>query len=91
MFQQSVIDKLASRLMCSPLRAREFANEVNWLLIQCGHSAIPIDQVYLAASSLDLFTVTAELDFIHLCSKCKGVRQADEKCPWNLYNISIAG
>jgi hypothetical protein len=32
-----------------------------------------------------------KLDFIHLCSKCKGVRQADEKCPWNLYNISIAG
>ena len=60
MTQQTVIDKLARILMCTPSRAREFGNEVNWLLIQHGHSAIPIDQVFLAASSLDLFSVTAD-------------------------------
>lgn len=60
MTQLTVIDKLARILMCTPSRAREFGNEVNWLLVQRGHSAIPIDQVFLAASSLDVFTVTAE-------------------------------
>ena len=58
--QQSVIDKLSSRLLCSPARAREFGNEVNWLLRQCGHQAMPIDQIYQAVSFLDLFTITAQ-------------------------------
>jgi RNA polymerase primary sigma factor len=60
MVQQSVVDKLASKLMCTPARAREFANEVNWLLLQSGHLTIPVEQIYLAASALDLCTVTPE-------------------------------
>ena len=60
MLKQATTFELARLLMSSQDRATEFRNEVNWLLRERGHQPAALEQIRIAVSHLDGFTVTSQ-------------------------------